>query len=99
MGGAGRTPLSWDKEKDAVVIIEKALELGIRYFDTAASYGPSEDYFGKVLPPHRAQLFLASKTDKRDRDGAWRELERSLKRLKQTTLICGNCITFLLIRN
>lgn len=82
LGGAGQTPLSWEgKERDAVAIIEKALELGIRYFDTAASYGPSEDYLGKVLPTHRSKLFLTSKTDKRDRDGAWRELERSLKRL------------------
>ncbi|MBH8551712.1 aldo/keto reductase [Nostocaceae cyanobacterium CENA357] len=82
LGGAGHTPLSWqEKERDAEAIIQKALELGIRYFDTASSYGPSEDYLGKVLPPHRPQLFLASKTDKRDRDGAWRELERSLKRL------------------
>ena len=83
LGGAGKTPLSWDgAERDAVVIIERSLELGIRYFDTAASYGPSEDYLGKVLPPHRSKLFLASKTDARDRDGAWRELERSLKRLQ-----------------
>ena len=82
LGGAGQTPLSWEgRERDAVAIIEKALQLGIRYFDTASSYGPSEDYLGKVLPPHRPKLFLASKTDKRDRDGAWRELERSLKRL------------------
>ncbi|WP_445634954.1 NADP-dependent oxidoreductase domain-containing protein [Nostoc sp. DSM 114161] len=82
LGGAGQTPLSWEgRERDAAEIIQKALELGIRYFDTAASYGPSEDYLGKVLPPHRSKLFLASKTDKRDRDGAWRELERSLKRL------------------
>jgi aryl-alcohol dehydrogenase-like predicted oxidoreductase len=82
LGGAGQTPLSWQgRERDAVAIIEKALDLGIRYFDTAADYGPSEDYFGKVLPPHRSKIFLASKTDKRDRDGAWRELERSLKRL------------------
>jgi aryl-alcohol dehydrogenase-like predicted oxidoreductase len=83
LGGAGQTPLSQEgKEQDAAAVIEKALELGIRYFDTAADYGPSEDYLGKVLPPHRSKLFLASKTDKRDRDGAWRELERSLKRLK-----------------
>ncbi|MBD2778957.1 aldo/keto reductase [Iningainema tapete] len=83
LGGAGQTPLSQEgKEKDSVTIIEKALQLGIRYFDTAASYGPSEDYLGKVLPAHRSKLFLASKTDKRDRDGAWRELERSLKRLQ-----------------
>lgn len=83
LGGAGQTPLSWDgAERDAVAIIQRALELGVRYFDTAASYGPSEDYLGQVLPPHRSKLFLASKTDARDRDGAWRELERSLKRLK-----------------
>ncbi len=82
LGGAGQTPLSWEgKENDATAIIQRALELGIRYFDTAASYGPSEDYLGKVLPPHRSKIFLASKTDQRDRDGAWRELERSLKRL------------------
>jgi aryl-alcohol dehydrogenase-like predicted oxidoreductase len=82
LGGAGQTPLSTEgKEREAVEMIQKALELGIRYFDTAASYGPSEDYLGKVLPAHRSKIFLTSKTDKRDRDGAWRELERSLKRL------------------
>lgn len=83
LGGAGQTPLSWEnREKESVEIIERALELGIRYFDTAAEYGPSEDNMGKVLPPYREKLFLASKTSERDRDGAWRELERSLKRLK-----------------
>ena len=83
LGGAGQTPLSWnDREGDAIPIIERALELGIRYFDTAAEYGPSEDYLGKVLPAYRNRIFLASKTAARDRDGAWRELERSLKRLK-----------------
>ncbi|MBE9020480.1 aldo/keto reductase [Chroococcidiopsidales cyanobacterium LEGE 13417] len=87
LGGAGQTPLSWQgKEGDAVAIIEKAIALGIRYFDTAANYGPSEDYFGKVLPSHRKNIFLSSKTDARDRDGAWRELERSLKRLNTDRL-------------
>ncbi|MDF5729827.1 MAG: aldo/keto reductase [Rhizonema sp. PD38] len=83
LGGAGQTPLSSEgRERDAVAIVEKAIALGIRYFDTAASYGPSEDYLGKVLPSHRPNIFLASKTDKRDRDGAWQELEKTLKRLK-----------------
>lgn len=82
LGGAGKTPLSKpNQEADALAIIQRALELGIRYFDTAASYGPSEDYLGKILPNYRQQVFLASKTAARDRDGAWRELERSLKRL------------------
>ncbi len=87
LGGAGQTPLSWaNHEKQAVEIIERALQLGIRYFDTAANYGPSEDYLGKVLPAHRDKIFLASKTEARDRDGAWRDLERSLKRLNTDRL-------------
>jgi len=83
LGGAGKTPLSSSQgESEAIAIIERALELGIRYFDTAASYGPSENYLGKVLPPYRSQVFLATKTAARDRDGAWRQLEQSLKRLQ-----------------
>lgn len=83
LGGAGtKTPLDKeDREADALAIIERALELGIRYFDTAASYGANEIYLGKVLPSYRAKIFLASKTYEKERDGAWRELERSLKRL------------------
>ncbi|MEM9543483.1 MAG: aldo/keto reductase [Cyanobacteria bacterium P01_E01_bin.42] len=83
LGGAGRTPISqYGREKEAIALLEKAVELGIRYFDTAASYGPSEEHFGKVLPAYRSQVLIASKTAKLDRDGAWRELERSLERLK-----------------
>lgn len=82
LGGAGQTPLSKPGQTaDAIALLEKALELGIRYFDTAASYGPSETNLGKVIPNYRSNLFLASKTAARDRDGAWRDLERSLKRL------------------
>ncbi|WP_017719690.1 aldo/keto reductase [Kamptonema formosum] len=83
LGGAGQTPLSKEGQESAsVAIIEKALQLGIRYFDTAAEYGSSEQHLGKVLPAYRGQIFLASKTHARDRDGAWRHLERTLKRLK-----------------
>ncbi|MEG4205652.1 aldo/keto reductase [Microcoleus sp. Pol7_A1] len=87
LGGAGQTPLSQPgREAEAVAQIERAIELGIRYFDTAAEYGPSEENLGKVLPPYRSRLFLATKTSARDRDGAWRDLERSLKRLKTDRL-------------
>ncbi|HIK10478.1 MAG TPA: aldo/keto reductase [Oscillatoriaceae cyanobacterium M33_DOE_052] len=82
LGGAGKTPLSWPNAEDkAAQLVEKALSLGIRHFDTAASYGPSEEYLGKFLPPHRRNIFLATKTAARDRDGAWRDLETSLQRL------------------
>lgn len=82
LGGAGQTPLSnQGKESEAIALVEKALSLGIRYYDTAASYGPSEANLGKVLPAYRQQIYLNSKTAARDRDGAWRDLERSLKNL------------------
>ncbi len=83
LGGAGQTPISYEgKEKEAIALIEKALELGIKYYDTAASYGPSEERFGKILPTYRDRIYLNSKTASRDYDGAWRELELSLKRLQ-----------------
>lgn len=82
LGGAGQTPLSQNgRERDAQALIEGALQLGVRYFDTAASYGPSEANLGRVLPSYREEVFIASKTAARDRDGAWRQLERSLQRL------------------
>ncbi len=60
----------------------------IKYYDTAASYGASEEQFGQVLPPYRASIYLNSKTAARDYDGAWQELERSLKRLNTDYLDC-----------
>ncbi len=87
LGGAGQTPISHeDREAEAIALIEKALELGIKYYDTAASYGPSEERFGKVLPSWRDRIYLNSKTAARDYDGAWRELERSLERLQTNYL-------------
>ena len=83
LGGAGKTPISKvGREKQAIALIERALTLGVIYYDTAADYGPSEEHFGKILPAYRQDIFLNSKTAARDRDGAWRDLERSLKRLK-----------------
>jgi len=82
LGGAGRTPLSQEgRTQAAEALVDAALKLGIRYFDTAADYGPSEENLGRVLPPYRDQVFIASKTAARDRNGAWQDLERSLQRL------------------
>ena len=66
----------------AVQLIEKALKLGVNYFDTAPGYEESELNFGEVLPRRRKQMFIATKTDQRGYSSAWRQFERSLKRLK-----------------
>jgi aryl-alcohol dehydrogenase-like predicted oxidoreductase len=47
----------------ATALLERALQLGITHFDTAALYGfgANEELLGRVLAPHRYRLSLASK--------------------------------------
>jgi aryl-alcohol dehydrogenase-like predicted oxidoreductase len=61
-----------------------ALDAGINYFDTAPAYnnGQSERNFGEVLATRRHEVFLATKTGSRSYEGAMRDVEASLKRLR-----------------
>jgi hypothetical protein len=61
-----------------------ALDAGINYFDTAPAYGngQSERNFGEVLVTRRKVVFLATKTGNRSYDGAMRDVEASLNRLR-----------------
>ncbi len=65
-----------------------ALDAGINYFDTAAGYGAgqSERNYGEVVAHRRKEVFLATKTQKRNYDDAMREVEESLKRLQTDRL-------------
>ncbi|WP_437294287.1 aldo/keto reductase [Sorangium sp. So ce426] len=73
------------RHREAVPVILEALRLGVRYCDTAPAYQQSQDYYGEAFraagPKAREQVFLASKTHARDRDGALRLLDDSLRRL------------------
>lgn len=75
-------------ENDAVAVplIERALDLGVNYADTSARYGGearwSERYFGQVMEKRRRELFLATKTHDRGRDGSLKLLETSLKLMR-----------------
>lgn len=68
-------------------LIHRAFELGINYFDTAAAYTfkphqrLSETYYGRVLPPYRDRIFLASKSRERSGDAIRRSIEKSLELL------------------
>ena len=48
--------------------VASAVERGVTYFDVAPSYGngEAEEKLGPALEPHRAGVFLACKTNKRD---------------------------------
>jgi aryl-alcohol dehydrogenase-like predicted oxidoreductase len=72
-------------EDEAIRIVHRAVDEGITYFDTAPSYtkGQSEERLGKALSDgRRDQVWIATKTHDRTRDGSWRLLEESLKRLQ-----------------
>jgi len=67
---------------EAVAVIHRALDQGVNYCDTAPAYAGSLDYYGAALGERRRQIFLASKTHDRTRDGSLRLLDESLKRLR-----------------
>jgi aryl-alcohol dehydrogenase-like predicted oxidoreductase len=83
------------KEELAFQIINKAIDLGINYVDTAAAYGrstatitkenamgTSERNIGQVMKTRRNEVFLASKTHDRTYDGSMRLMEKTLKNLQ-----------------
>jgi aryl-alcohol dehydrogenase-like predicted oxidoreductase len=74
-----------NNESIAVPIVERALDLGINYIDTAAMYGGeqrwSQRYIGEVMKRRRGEAYLASKTHDRTRDGSLKLLDQSLKLL------------------
>ncbi len=76
-----------NKDGEWEPLLERAVELGINLFDTASSYQwgasmSSEDRFGQILPRYRDRILLSTKFNARDGDGARREFERSLKRMR-----------------
>src|SRR5207253_4661121 len=67
---------------EAIQVIERALDQGVNYFDTAPAYASSRDYYGAALGERRKDIFLASKTHDRTPDGSLRLLDDSLQRLR-----------------
>jgi aryl-alcohol dehydrogenase-like predicted oxidoreductase len=67
---------------DAAERVAHAVDHGVNYFDVAPSYGNAEEMLGPALEPYRKHVFLACKTQKRDRVSATAELEASLAHLR-----------------
>lgn len=62
-------------------VVGTSLDLGINFFDTAASYGNSEEMMAPAIKPRRKDLVLATKTRERSAEGAREEFERSCELL------------------
>ena len=82
--GCGSRFLMYKDEETAAAILNRAIDLGITYLDTAYAYGDgqSETRVGAVMASRRKDVWLATKIPDRTRDDFMRRLEASLKRLR-----------------
>ncbi len=82
--GCGSRFLMYQDEDKALEVLNRAIDLGIDYLDTAYAYGDgkSETRVGKVMATRRKEVWLATKIPDRTRDGFMQRLEGSLKRLQ-----------------
>jgi aryl-alcohol dehydrogenase-like predicted oxidoreductase len=69
-------------QADADKVMEQVIEAGINHIDIAPSYGQAEERVGPWMPRERGRFFLGCKTMERTKQGAWDEMQRSLKRLQ-----------------
>lgn len=68
--------------RDAERLINRALDLGITYCESARAYSGSEAYYGQALRERRKDIFLASKSHARDKAGALAHLHETLTNMR-----------------
>ncbi len=79
--GFGGIPIQRLNEADAVKVVQKCLDLGINYLDTANGYTTSEERIGKAVKGRRHNVYIATKTFPGTPEIIEKNLELSLKRL------------------
>ncbi len=81
LGGEG-VLRTFGHERAAYELINRAIDLGITYFESARAYSGSEAYYGSALREKRKDIFLASKSHARDKKGALGHLRETLTNMK-----------------
>jgi aryl-alcohol dehydrogenase-like predicted oxidoreductase len=78
-------------QEDADKTMEQVIEVGINHLDVAPGYGEAELRIGPWMPRERGRFFLGCKTMERTKEGAWKEMQESLKRLQTETFDLYQC--------
>ena len=81
--GYGTAPLGKDhiSVEHAARCLNHAIDLGITYLDTSPDYG-SEPKVGEVMRTRRDEVFLATKVNRRSKQGVLDEVKESLRNLQ-----------------
>ena len=80
--GMGGIPIQRPPMEEAVQIINRALDLGVNFIDTANGYGDSEERIGRGIEGRRDEVILSTKGGTRKREIVLDHIDTSLKRLK-----------------
>jgi len=80
--GFGALPIQRRTKEEAVIILRKAYEKGVRFFDTARAYSDSEEKLGLALADVRKEIFISTKTMSLTSEKIKADLETSLSLLK-----------------
>ena len=80
--GFGALPIQRISKEDAVVLLQKAFQNGINYFDTARAYSDSEEKIGAALHEVRDQIIISTKTAAQNGKDFRKDLEMSLEKLQ-----------------
>ncbi len=78
----GALPIQRISTADAVVLLRKAYDGGMRFFDTARAYTDSEEKVGIAFERMRDKVFISTKTGATTKEKFWEDLETSLRLLK-----------------
>lgn len=86
----GALPIQRVSEEEAVHLLRKAYEGGMRFFDTARAYSDSEEKIGAAFGPGslpegdaiRNHVYIATKTAAKTPEDFWKDLETSLHNMK-----------------
>jgi aryl-alcohol dehydrogenase-like predicted oxidoreductase len=82
----------WEiSQTDADKVIEQVIAAGVNHIDIAPSYGQAEERIGLWMPRERSRFFLGCKTTERTKEGAWKEMQQSLRRLQTETFDLYQC--------
>ncbi|MCT4632479.1 MAG: aldo/keto reductase [Firmicutes bacterium] len=80
--GLGGIPLQRISPEEALKIIDKSLECGINFIDTARAYTVSEEFIGPAIEKDRDKWIIATKSALRDYESMKADIDVSLKNLK-----------------
>lgn len=80
--GIGGIPLQRPTEKNAIKLVQYALDCGINIIDTSIGYGTSEERIGKAIIGRRDDVILITRTGVTDKKTAKEHLEKSLRSLQ-----------------